>query len=108
VAGCERDHQFAMKRRKRACRDNQAAIRGARECSNGALNLITALSPGLQPTDRSQRLFRDQYARARECHRGELRGGFCVASKSHRSWLMVVPPDVPGQRNREIMLRSTA
>jgi hypothetical protein len=40
VARRERDDQFAMKRRQRACSHDQAAIRGAPECCDGALNLI--------------------------------------------------------------------
>ena len=42
VPGCKRDDQIAMKLRQRARRHDQAAIRSARECRDGALDLAAS------------------------------------------------------------------
>src|SRR5262249_60805089 len=48
VPGRKRDNQLAMEYRPRARRDDQAAIRGTRECRDGALDLA-----GVAHTDRT-------------------------------------------------------
>src|SRR5262249_30355958 len=45
VAGRERDNQLAMNRRRRNRRHDQTAIRGARECSDGTLDLGRSCTP---------------------------------------------------------------
>jgi hypothetical protein len=54
VPGRQRDKQIAMNPRQSACRHNQTAIRLARECGDGALDLasVTHIDRGHLHPDR--------------------------------------------------------